>query len=181
MVTNETQLNTELALLAGSTTAEKIAIGASFALTTPLLVINLGAGGSLTIDGGGFALNGAGTQRGLLVYSGNVTIDNLALNNMAAIGGIGGTASNPGGGGAGLGGGLLVAAGGNVTLNNVSFADDRAIGGAGGSYYNGGYAGGGGGGLGGTAATASTVVRSTAPRTVAAADWASAPMAANRT
>ncbi len=149
VVTNETQLNTELALLAGSTTADRIAIGASFALTTPLLVINLGAGGSLTIDGGGFALNGAGTQRGLLVYSGNVTINNLALNNMAAIGGIGGTASNPGGGGAGLGGGLLIAAGGNVTLNNVSFADDRAIGGAGGSYFNGGFAGGGGGGLGG--------------------------------
>ena len=128
VVTNEVQLNTELTLLAGSTTADKITIGASFALTTPLQVINLGAGGALTIDGGGFTLNGQGAQRGLLVYSGIVTINNLALNNMAAIGGAGGSAANPGGGGAGLGGGLLVAAGGDVTLNNVSFAGDSTQG-----------------------------------------------------
>jgi hypothetical protein len=154
VVTNEQQLNTDLASIANTTTAQKITIGASFSLPDPLLAINLGPGGSLTIEGGGFALDGQGTQRGLLVYSGSVAIDHLALNNMTAIGGAGGSAANPGGGGAGLGGGLLVAAGGNVTLNNVSFSGDRAIGGSGGHYNGQGYAGGGGGGLGGNGGNA---------------------------
>ncbi len=165
VVTNEAQLNKDLRAIAGSTTATKITIGASFGLITPLEAINLGTGGSLTIDGGGFALDGrpfrlVAPQRGLLVYSGNVTVDDLALNNMAARGGNGGNASNPGGGGAGFGGALLVASGGNVTLDNVSFSDDAAIGGNGGSYNKSGFGGGGGGGLGGNGGSASGVGRS---------------------
>ena len=149
VITNVRQLNADLASIAGTTTAQKFTIGASFVLTDPLLAVNLGAGGSLTINGGGFTLNGAQAQRGFIVYSGNVTINDLSLDNMRATGGAGGKAANPGGGGAGLGGGLLIASGGAVTLNNVNFSNDSAIGGAGGNYFNVGFAGGGGGGLGG--------------------------------
>jgi len=52
----------------------------------------------------------------LLVYSGNVTIENLAIIDAKAIGGVGG--SGGGGGGAGLGGGLFVA-GDNATAPAV--------------------------------------------------------------
>ena len=118
--------------------------------------INLRAGVSLTIDGNGAtldggAVNGVGGHRGLFVYSGNVTIENLTLANMNAIGGAG---VSGGGGGAGLGGGLFVAnnsgadanaVAGNVSLINVNFVNDGAVGGAGGGNGN----SGGGGGLGG--------------------------------
>ena len=90
-VTTEAQLNAILATLAGTTTANVITIGTSFTLNTDLNMINLGVGGSLTINGGGFTMNGAGTWRGLTVYSGAVTINSLALNNMKAQGGAGGT------------------------------------------------------------------------------------------
>ena len=148
---SEGQFNQVLASLAGSTSASVIDIGASFTFHTDLLAINLGAGGSLTINGGGYTLDGAGAWRGLTVYSGNVTVNSLSLNDMLAIGGAGGDAPDPGGGGAGLGGGLLVAKDGHVILNDVSFANDRAIGGRGGNAVSGAseQSAGGGGGLGG--------------------------------
>lgn len=149
VVTTEAQLNTLLASLAGSTTANAINIGASFTLNTDLNMINLGTGGSLVINGGGFAIDGASAWRGFTVYNGTVAINSLGLNNMLAKGGTGGDAPNPGGGGAGLGGALLIASGGNVTLDSVTFSGDAAQGGKGGSYVDNGYAGGGGGGLGG--------------------------------
>ena len=64
-------------------------------------------GVSLVIDGGGGTLDGAGHYRGLLVFGGDVTIENLTIADAAAIGGAGGL--HGGGGGAGLGGGLFVA------------------------------------------------------------------------
>ena len=60
--------------------------------------------------------------------------------------GAGGSGAIPGGGGAGLGGGLFVGSGGAATLSNVTFLNDQAIGGAGGASGTG---IGGGGGLGG--------------------------------
>ena len=98
-------------------------------LTSELLAINLPAGSTLTIQGtngsGGAqvqTIDGGGSQRGLFVYSGDVTVENLTLQNMLAQGGAGGGA---GGGGGGLGGALFVAddaahgaAPGNVTLSN---------------------------------------------------------------
>ncbi len=111
------------------------------------------------LDGAGGTLDGGGTQRGLFVYAGKVTIENLTLQNMLAQGGAGGSAySGGGGGGAGLGGGLFIGAdvagdAGNVTLDQVNFLKDEAVGGAGGTgyenglYFHGGD--GGGGGLGG--------------------------------
>ena len=135
-------------------------------LTTALLAINLESGSSLTIAGtngsGGVevqTLDGGGSQRGLFVYAGNVTVENLTIQNMSAVGGAGGGGDTGsglgGGGGAGLGGGLFVTGssdgvgGANVTLDNVSFIDDSATGGAGGGGGGGRTGGGGGGGLGG--------------------------------
>ncbi len=98
--------------------------------------INLQPGVTLTIDGQGHTLDGAGTYRGLFAYAGTIGIQNLAIDNAVAKGGAGG--SEGAGGGAGLGGGLFVAgtnpglaSGAAVTLSNVTFSDDAAVGGAG--------------------------------------------------
>jgi len=111
-----------------------------------LTAINLASGSSLVIHGAGHALDGANAYRGLFVYGGNVTIDNLAINHTLAQGGVGGVQG--GGGGAGLGGGLFVAAGASVSISDVSFSGDKAIGGKGGGLGSGGNLGGGGGGMG---------------------------------
>ena len=124
-----------------------ISITADISLSSALLAINLMSNSSLTIEGtngsgGGIAqvqtIDGESNQRGFFVYNGNVTLQNLTIQNALAAGG------------AGLGGGLFVAAGtsGNhVTLNNVSFVSDRATGGSATDTYGG--SDGGGGGLGG--------------------------------
>jgi hypothetical protein len=136
-----------------------LASGANIELTSALEAINLKSGVTLAIEGDGATLNGANSQgvsdnqRGLFVYAGAVTIDDLTIANTKAIGGSGG---GGGGGGAGLGGGLFVAddtsngaaSTGVVTLNNVGFSDDSAVGGKGGLNSDGG-----GGGLGGNGAT----------------------------
>ena len=106
---------------------------------TPLY---LKSGVTVTIDGANHAIDGGGAHRGFFVYSGTVTIANLTIRNMAAIGGAGGAGA---GGGAGSGGGLFVAndtvdgapSAGNVTLVNVAFANDKAQGGSGGTGLNG--------------------------------------------
>ena len=130
------------------------------------MAINLESGSSLTIAGttgfGGVevqTLDGGHSQRGLFVYAGNVTVENLTIQNMSAVGGAGGGGDTGsglgGGGGAGLGGGLFVTGssdgvgGANVTLDNVSFINDAATGGAGGGGGAERVGGGGGGGLGG--------------------------------
>ncbi len=129
--------------------------------TATLDAINLHTGVTLTIDGGGHALDGAGQYRGLFAYAGTLTVSNLSIDNTVARGGDGG--NEGAGGGAGLGGGLFIAgtdaglaSGADVTLENVAFRYARAAGGAGGSstgQFNGnvGPIGtyGGGGGLGG--------------------------------
>lgn len=108
---------------------------------------------TLTINGNGHTLSGNDTFRGLFVYSGPVTIENLQISHAIARGGDG---RNDGGGAAGLGGGLFVAddvadgasSPGNVTLINVGFDHDQAIGGD--AHIPSGGAGG-GGGMGGPA------------------------------
>ena len=123
---------------------------------TELEAINLKTGVTLDMVGSNgassYALDGAGIDRGLFVYAGTVSIENLLIENMNAVGGAGGSAA---GGGAGLGGGLFIGSNvagdaGSVTLNNVSFAGDTARGGAGGGNKGtsgfGGESGGGGGG-----------------------------------
>ena len=141
-----------------ATLAFTIVLGSDISLgATELKAINLHAVVTLDIEGNGFALDGGGTQRGLFVYSGDVTIEDLTLQKMLAQGGAGGVGG--GGGGAGLGGALFIAdnaaAGAlpsNVTLSNVTFANDTAAGGSGGGGAGPGglnNSGGGGGGLGG--------------------------------
>lgn len=99
---------------------------------------------NLTINGGGFELNGANTYQGFAVLSGTVAINNLKINNAVAQGGRGGDSARTfptrregggGGGGAGLGGGLFVGASAAVTVTNVSFGSDKAIGGQGGQTF----------------------------------------------
>src|SRR5580658_189725 len=119
--------------------------GTTVADPPDLLAINLNSGVSLTVNGEGDALDGQNKYRGLLVYAGDVSIENLTIENALAAGGEGG---GGGGGGAGLGGGLFVAAGASVTLDNVIFNRDTAAGGTGGTGLYGG--GGGMGGAGGS-------------------------------
>src|ERR1700722_9638054 len=99
-------------------------------LPLDLDALNNSSGVTLVIEGNSHTLDGDGHDRGFLVYAGNVSIDNLTIDNAAAVGGNGGTR---GGGGAGLGGGLFVASGGTVAIDNVTFSSDSATGGNGGS------------------------------------------------
>ena len=110
------------------------------------------AGGSLTINGNGHTLSGAGTYRGLFVGSGAVSVNGLTIADTAATGGEGGSSGGAsGGGGAGLGGGLFVGSAANVSVSNVDFLDTSAVGGNAGDTDVSGLSngGGGGGGLGG--------------------------------
>lgn len=131
--------------------------------TADLSLIDPAGGTSLTINGNGYTLDGAGTYQGFFVYAGAVSIENLTLANLHAVGGAGG-AANPwrtangggggGGGGAGLGGGLFIGHNATVSLSDVNFTADAAIGGTGGTLPSNptatnGEGGGGGGGLGG--------------------------------
>ncbi|WP_232630428.1 autotransporter-associated beta strand repeat-containing protein [Methylobacterium sp. Leaf118] len=159
-ITTVEGLNQALALAAQQTSGAfqiTLAANANIALTSALPAINLQAGVTLEILGNGATLNGQSpvgasyNQRGLFVYSGDVTISDLTIANTVAQGGSGGPGG--GGGGAGLGGGLFVAAntaGGvsaaHVTIDNVDFVGTSAIGGAGG--FSGAS---GGGGLAGAA------------------------------
>jgi hypothetical protein len=157
-----TELDTDIALIdatgADATTNTaytfNITATAALTLTSQLDAINLDAGSSLTINGNGATLDGAGQYNGLFVYAGTVTVDDLAIVDALALGGAGV------GGGAGLGGGLFVASGAAVTLSGVTFHNDEAVGGAGGSVdsgvlggggLDGGNGAGGGGGFGLTA------------------------------
>ncbi|MBP7074019.1 MAG: autotransporter domain-containing protein [Rhabdochlamydiaceae bacterium] len=103
----------------------------------------------ITINGGGFTLNGASAFRGFFVRGGTVTINNLTFGNTFSKGGNGGQFG--GGGGAGIGGALIVGSGSTVSLVNPSFINSTAQGGAGGAAGITGSDGGpgGGGGLGG--------------------------------
>jgi hypothetical protein len=127
----------------------ELATNSTIDITAELDAINLAAGVTLDIVGNGATLYGGGTQRGLFVYAGAVSIASVSLDDLLAQGGNGGDGSNSGGGGggggAGLGGGLFVAAAGNVTLDLVSFAADQAKGGNGGDNGSDSDVGGGGG------------------------------------
>jgi autotransporter-associated beta strand protein len=159
----------------------ELAAGWTIPLTQELVAINMSNDGdTLTINGNGATLDGGNWTRGLFVYNGTVTINDLTIANTVATGGDGGSGVQGGGGGAGLGGGLFIAGtgnvngsghalttGGNVTISNVHFVNDSATGGSGGQGVNAnqlrfaptnlpnwvGY-GGGGGGMGGSGGNA---------------------------
>jgi hypothetical protein len=132
---------------AAANVAYSISLAAgTFALTAELPAIDLEAGSSLALAGGGATLDGGGAVRGLFVDAGAVDVNGLTIAHARATGGAGGSGQFSGGGGMGAGGGLFVAAGATVTLQGVSFVADSAHGGAGGIL---GTSVGGGGGMGG--------------------------------
>ena len=151
-VSTEAQLDAAIAqanAMTGNGRSLTIHLAANIALTADMAAITLNGGTALNIDGGGFTIDGGALHRGVFVYSGAVTLQNLTVANMLAQGGNGGNGV-AGGGGAGLGGGLFVAAAVNVTLLNTGFSGGRAVGGNGGAFVSSLVgAGAGGGGMGG--------------------------------
>ena len=136
--------------------------GQPVAARNDVYALNLAVGVDLTIDGGNHTLDGASTYRGLFVYAGHVSIEDLTIAHAVAKGGAGGDGfGGGGGGGAGLGGGLFIGSNvagnaGAVTLSNVNFQSNAAVGGASGITDTSGNhsftGGGGGGGMGGSGA-----------------------------
>jgi autotransporter-associated beta strand protein len=144
---------------ARTTPNTEIVLTANIALSQDLPALQ-GTGTIIRSSAGNtYSINGAGQYRGLFVYSGSVTVQNLTITNAVAQGGHGGAGVVAGGGGAGLGGALFVNAGASVTVSNVSLLTNQAVGGNGGQP--GGFLGG-GGGLGGDGGTAPSGVQSNA-------------------
>src|SRR5579871_367749 len=115
------------------------------------------SGKNLTINGNGNTISGLSSYRGVFVLSGTITINNLKIDGMYALGGSGGNSyekslprqvGSGGGGAAGLGAGLFVASGAAVIASNVTFDLNEAVGGHGGGVTTVGATtpGGGGGG-----------------------------------
>ena len=63
-----------------------LAPGATLTEAADLFAVNLAGNDTLTIDGEGATLDGANAHRGLFIYSGNVTIDNLTIADTVARG-----------------------------------------------------------------------------------------------
>ena len=149
IVTNASELNDAINEVNSLKATQGLSVTIDFnapsgvlSLTQDLAAINLPSGVTLTIDGKDETLNGGGVAQGLFVFSGDVAVENLTIEDLVARGGNGADGS---GGGAGLGGGVFVASAGDVSLLNVNLIDDKAIGGNGGGHG----IFGGGGGLGG--------------------------------
>jgi autotransporter-associated beta strand protein len=136
-------------------TSYVINVNGTIALSAATELPAINTASSVVINGGsGATLNGQDVTRGLFVYAGNVTVQNLTIANAVAVGGAGGAGQASGGGGAGIGGGLFIASGATVTLSGVHFTNNSGVGGAGGAV-NLAFGGGGGGGLGGAGGTSS--------------------------
>jgi hypothetical protein len=113
-----------------------LAAGATLLESNHQPAIELKGNDTLVIHGNNAIIDGADAHGGIVVKSGTVAIDNLTLFETVQTGGKGSSYLYlEAGGGAGLGGGLLVLAGASVTIDNVNFTGNRAVGGAGGSYY----------------------------------------------
>ncbi|MBN9003072.1 MAG: hypothetical protein J0H75_13755, partial [Rhizobiales bacterium] len=129
---------------ARTTANTEIVLKNNIALTADLSALQ-GTGTVIRSDTGqNYVIDGAGTYRGLFVYSGTARIENLTIQNAVAQGGKGGDAGGfAGGGGAGLGGALFVNAGAAATIANVSLNGNSGLGGSGGVAAGAGGAGGG--------------------------------------
>ena len=110
--------------------------GATLTESADISAINLAGNDTLTINGQGAVLNGAGAYRGLFAYSGTTTIENLTIENAVARAARAAPAAAAAGARArrrpvrrnNSAGGAPA----NVTLDNVVFNGDLAVGGAGG-------------------------------------------------
>jgi hypothetical protein len=119
-VSTASQLSADIAAIDGASASASntqyvitLEAGATLTESADISAINVtGTNNTLTIDGQGAFLDGAGAYRGLFAYSGVTTIENLTIEHALAIGGAGGSnRGGAGGGGGGLGGGLFVAKG----------------------------------------------------------------------
>lgn len=120
--------------------------GQLMTLTTSLPAITA----SYTIDGAGITIDGADSYQAFQVASGNVSINQITIQNAISKGGNGGEGYSGGGGAVGGGGALYIHGDTSVTLTASSLLNNSAQGGNGGAANNNGnYAGGGGGGYGG--------------------------------
>ncbi|VTU23607.1 Fluffing protein [Variovorax sp. PBS-H4] len=104
---------------------------------------------SLTINGNGRTLDGAGRFRGFFIGSGSTTVNGLTMQNLQAQGGQGGAGYVGGGGGMGAGAAVFVVTGASANLNDVLVVASRALGGRGGDMLPAVADQGGGGGMGG--------------------------------
>jgi hypothetical protein len=142
------QLNGILPIINNSSNPVNITIG------------NPGSTPTVTIDGN------SGAYSGFFIPMGNVTIQNMTFQNLAAKGGNGGDGISGAGGGMGAGGAIyapqsfLNGSFSSVTLINVSINDCSAVGGNGGNYLGlsstGNEGGGGGGGFSGNGGSITT-------------------------
>lgn len=142
------QLNGILPIINNSSNPVNITIG------------NTGSTPTVTIDGN------SGAYSGFFIPIGNVIIQNMIFQNLAAKGGNGGNGISGGGGGMGAGGAIyapqffLNGSSPSITLINVLINDCSAIGGSGGSYLGisstGNEGGGGGGGFSGNGGSIAT-------------------------
>ncbi len=142
------QLNGLLPIINNSSNPVSITIG------------NPGSTPTVTIDGN------SGAYSGFFIPQGNVTIQNMIFQNLAARGGNGGDGISGGGGGMGAGGAIyapqvfLNGSNPSITLMNVLINNCSAIGGNGGSYLGssstGNEGGGGGGGFSGNGGSITT-------------------------
>jgi hypothetical protein len=133
-VSTEQQLRAALNPTTGAQNGDRIVFQANITLTADLPVVQ----NSITIAGGNNALSGANTFRGLLIFSGTVSVADLSITNARASGGAGGGGQASGGGGGG--GGAPYGSGGGGGIGGGDGGTSTAPGG------NGGFGGGGGGG-----------------------------------
>jgi len=134
-VNNFDELSSAITVANTNETEDIINVQQSFALSGVLPIIQEDV--RLTVNGGGFTLNGDNSYRHFFVKSGTVTFKDLTFENGLSRGGDGG------GGGAGMGGALFVYDG-DVSVIDSAFVNNGAIGGNFGIGF-----GVGGGGLGG--------------------------------
>ena len=136
----------------GADTGDAITFeGQTLSAPADLYAFNLQSGVSVTLNGAGFALDGASKYRGLFAYAGDLTVENLTIQNAGGHRRVGRRRwrrrRRAGRRVCSWRGRPPTSSGANVTLTDVNFANDGAQGGAGGA--GGSY--GGGGGLGGNA------------------------------
>jgi fibronectin-binding autotransporter adhesin len=124
------------AAISGAQIGDTIQLAADITLTSNLPAVQ----SSVTIDGAGHTLSGAGQYAGLVVGAPvAVAIQNLTITDAVVTGATGAAAGA--GGGPGLGGGIFVAANASVTVSNVTLQSNTANGGNGASGAGSGAAG----------------------------------------
>lgn len=143
-VSDEADLNADIKAIDGAASgAYQLHLTGNILEANVLEAINLHSRVTLRIYGAGFALDGVSGQRGLFVYSGNVAIEDLTIQNATADGGAGnsgrlgggagakfsmsvGTIGGGSGGGLGAGGDIFVQQGGSLSIEAALSRRERS-------------------------------------------------------